>query len=530
MKGKEFFVNNELRFPDHGVEPAIYAKDRTYKTVFGPAVTHDGVIYAESDNNVRLALRRLFCVREPEKPHHHERLILAQKKFIKNNPKIFDELAEWYESAFLLYTNLLDECREHHADPHDKRLLRIQAYQELIETGILARRLWINYVTYKFKKAETAKPAKFGRMIGDLGVAASLQGFRVTNYMKHAMVDLPFEYNGVTMFFCATPTHAILVWVFKQLLNPPTRAFAAYFSDDSCFAFHTPNGVMQCNVDISGCDASHTPELFASLVKSTPPQGRDDMRVCVEQCALPIKVNKVARRGEPRIRAKFKADGPTLYSGSTLTTALNNLATLLIFISIAMGDTLQSFDDVIRGAARAGYIVTCDICTQFEDLQFLKHSPVYDTAGVLHPLLNLGVLLRATGVCHGDLPGRGPIPDRARAFQRALLNGLYPNARFTLADAMKTAAGTNTTAVATLAIAKLLGYKVVPDNYITPFFLSDASVYKRYRLRDDEITALQQHLGSACFEEHYCSSATRKILAIDYKLGDLPAAPPRALG
>jgi hypothetical protein len=88
---------------------------------------------------------------------------------------------------------------------------------------------------------------------------------------------------------------------------------------------------------------------------------------------------------------EFHSDRPRLYSGSTLTTAVNNIACLLIALNIADLGAINKAS--IEGAAeRAGYVLTGTDCLEtIEDLQFLKHSPVRDTQGVYRPVLNLGV-------------------------------------------------------------------------------------------------------------------------------------------
>jgi hypothetical protein len=369
---------------------------------------------------------------------------------------------------------------------------------------------------------EIAKPGKAPRMIGDLGVHASLQGFRITKFIKEVMAQRPIEINGGMIEFCPKPDPASLSRVFENLINPPGRFYFVYFSDDSCLALRTKSGkVLRFNVDISSCDASHTQALFDALIAITPDEHKGDIRRLVDQCKTPITIRDCVNR---RRFVRMTPKTARLYSGSTLTTIINNLANILIALSISFSD-IQNAADVVASAARAGYIVTCEDCSNWHQLQFLKHSPVLDTEDNIRPLLNIGVLLRLIGTCKGDLPGSSKVPLRTRAqvFQAALLNGAYPRAHFRLIDNLKKnsplpSAHKTLYEKSNAVVSKELEYKVVDSELDPVFTVSSSEVFARYGLSDLEICEVETEMGSCGIGDHYYSSGTDKILQADYGL------------
>jgi hypothetical protein len=161
--------------------------DGFYKTKFGGA-SHNGVIYGNTNNNLRYAVRRLFGKRVPEVPGRHEELFRMQENFVAQNEVLFSDLRFLYLRVFDDYTDSETEARLHYADPHEKKELRIKALEELKEDNKLTDPLdpWAKSVWQKLKRNEWAKPGKKPRAICDLGVACSLRGFRITNFLKNA--------------------------------------------------------------------------------------------------------------------------------------------------------------------------------------------------------------------------------------------------------------------------------------------------------------------------------------------------------
>jgi hypothetical protein len=360
-------------------------------------------------------------------------------------------------------------------------------------------------------------------MIGDLRVPASLEGFMVTKYLKQAMqrdVELP----GGTLHFCATPDHDALTDVFTNLLDPKKRVYMSLFSDDSCVSIRHDNGdVTTYNMDISSCDASHTGLLFWAVGQITSGLARENIARLVKQLQTKIRIYDLSRpqRGSRKRYAEFaKKDGsPTLYSGSTLTTVINNLANILIGHSIIMSGASTSAQ-IIAAAAAVGYIVTLEKCEIPEDIQFLKHSPVRDIHGVLRPLLNIGVLFRTMGTAKGDVPGRSttPLRERFAAFEYALMHGMYPRSHFPFVDIRKEALrGSNDKLAAACEqrVQRMLNYRI--GTTAEHHFRSE-DIYRRYRLTPAEISLLDVDIANQQFDTFHACSAANKVLAIDYGL------------
>lgn len=511
LTGREYFVDGQL---DFGTDDKDEHSDGSYRTVFGPSAAHNGVILADSDHNLKGGITRLTAARFPEEPGRHQELRGKQASYISSlsTTTFLKALRDQYSSSeqFINYADAKTEALRHHGDPHAKKMLRMMSYQETVEAGEEPSRLWVRSIQYKNKKDEIAKPGKPIRMIGDLGVSASLQGFWLTKLLKEAMATQPILYGGVELEFIAKPTTSSLTRAFSKLQNPNGRMYFCYFSDDACLGIRMGTEVRVFNLDISKCDASHTGSLFQALISATPEIAEDDMRVLVEQCQEPIVIKS---RVDTEKKIKLLPNEPTLYSGSTITTVINNLANILIAKAIAES-TINSVQDIVQAAETAGYVVTAEECKIPEDIQFLKYSPCMTTTGEYAPLLNLGVIMRASGTCRGDLPGRGDLTQRARRFQAALLQGAYPRSHLDFIDNMKAAAGTPD-AVSKRVAEKIFLYKVYDQG---DFFHFDTdSAYRRYRLNAKEYSDMNMFSNMGPYET-FCGSIVDKVLGKDYGL------------
>lgn len=521
LTGREYFVDGVLSFPplDPG-EENFTKRDGSYHTQFGPCVAHSGVVYGNNNANISQAFARLTKSRQPLIKGYEQWMQQKQREYIRNNLDFIEIVRDLLKYGLDDYTTMIDECIEHYADPHEKKDERICAFNDIMDQNLIEHHLWYadrKFTEYKFKKMEIAKPDnKPGRMTGNLQCPASLQGFRLTNYLKYALAADDIDFLGGDIHFCPAPSAVGLEEVFKNLLSPPRRFYFVYFSDDSCLSYRTKSGnVLRCNLDISSCDASHTGELFDLLVSITPDRAKNDMQRLVDQCKTPITIFDVNNRSR---RVTLKPKHARLYSGSTLTTFINNLANILIASTIAKAE-VETYEDIIQAASTCGYVVTCQPCDDFHKLQFLKHSPVLDINGRLRALLNPGVLFRLIGTCKGDLPGRStePFRDRAERFQAGLLQGAYPRVRAPLIDTLKKSVSKAVPcAKTTKRIKDDLKWKV--DSEAEEFSITAHEMWARYDLNELEVVELENDLANCQFGDHYQSSATDKVLQADYGL------------
>lgn len=476
--------------------------------------------YARDQHSLASAAQRMYATRDMPPGQSEAEARDNQGRFFLNHAHVYEELARQYAPYFDDYKGAYQEALEHHADPHPKRALRMKAWEEIqagewdIENGI-----GLNTLLYKVKGFEYAKPGKKPRAIGDLGVVASLVGFRLLEALKQAQSAVRFYYRGGVAIFVKGPRASMLHEAFDLLLNPADIATFIYFSDDSCLAYRVDGIVHLFNLDIKSCDASHTNAIFDLLVTYCPPgRARDDMRRVVAQCDAPFRL---VCPEDPKRVIILKGTHTNLFSGSVATTAANNGANQSIFMSIMeRGYTGRLVDgvavEIVQAAYDVGYVLTG--CTPFfhpEGIQFLKHSPVQDAHGVYRPMLNIGTLLRSYGVSHGDVPGRGSLEKRADEFCQAIIRSAYPKASFDLLDILR-----DDTIVVRDAIQRaitVVSFKDKTDCDDYPSFrASSSSICARYDITDDEwfeLLHLSSQLRFGCIVN---CTALKKILATDY--------------
>lgn len=512
LAGEEYFHNGDLKFP----ETDHVCDDQFYRTVFGPSVAHNAVMFERSDRSVALALRRMTGCREPLRIGYHQQLRQQQSLFVAQNTDFFARLRDKYTPHFDFYLGLEEEAREHHADPHPKAEMRKQAWAELNETGVLYTKNWLGrsqkkrqpFITGKAKPMEYAKPGKKPRLIGDFGVQASLAGFRAVEFLKQAQADTEFEINGGLMIFVKDPSPRRLQEVFQLLANPPGRFVHVFFSDDAVLSYRCDGKIVCHNLDISSCDSSHTPSLFGAFLATVPEFVRADFQVLVDQCKAPIRIRSRVSKATLLIKPK----GPKLFSGSTITTAINNLASMCIMLSISQLPEIRP-EFLAAAAERAGYIITgCEPLRCFEELQFLKHSPVWDGES-WQPMINFGVFLRASGTCKGDLPGKGDLEKRARQFQEALVRGIFSHYRVPILSELSDAGPVSE--VFHEAVRQQHEKHIRDDRYLIN--VSDDAYFKRYNLNALDWAELREFVKLR-YEERANYGALDKILALDYQL------------
>jgi len=513
VKNPQYVINGEVIFPDDPNYRANVCRTRFSGYEF------NAVLLAACNKIMRYSWRRYSCMRKPEIPGYDYYLSMCQRSFFQKNQALFDFLHRDFESSFHDYTNYIDECIRHHADPHPKRQLRIDGFKGIVSDGVFfaSDTPWVRTVQGKVKPDELAKfdvvagEPKYGRIVVDLKIPASLQGFRFAEFYKIALsVDLYLGKNDEhVLHFCKQPTNLEFSRIASEALCPSRKSFFCYFSDDAVYIRNVGNNIRRFELDISSCDMSTGPPVFDRFVRSTPVAHRFTASLLRRQCNAKIKLVSTQDRS---IYVVFKPKCDTEYSGSLLTTILNDLDNQAIGVAINdIPDDELSCASIILAAESAGFIVTCKEVSSFHGLQFLKNSPVLDSTGQPRMVINLGVMMRTYGSCHQDLPGRGPLIDRANAYNLSLLRGMYPCARIPLIESCKPSAVValnNNDAVR-------LRYKVATDGDV--FAVSDHEYFKRYSLDACDIDMLYAslHAGFGWFCSH---PVVDKVLGADYEL------------
>jgi len=374
---------------------------------------------------IGVGIERLTCVRKPEIFGFDDELWNNHENFCKS--PLAKGVAELWRALYLghaTYDSYEDRLRAHALNiKHDKYKIRRLALIDMYVSAGLHHSRGAGFNSAKMKPGEDAKHKKKTRMIADLETVSSLVAGFILEDLKHAVdVDQVYEVNGmiVVVRFYMSPSYANLSNAFQRLIvqhctDIECDYFFAVFSDDMCM--RGPGGVM-ANLDISQCDSSHGDCLF-SLLRDVIDVGWYDQAVSdvFAQCRRPLTVWDTSHEQKVVLHPKHH----TLFSGSTLTTAVNTLASTLICLSISTHcGLLPTLHDIEIGAQKVGYVVTVDLCPTYHHLQFLKYSPCLDESGVIVPILNLGVILRSFGRYKG---ASLPKPYTYHTFNCALVRG-----------------------------------------------------------------------------------------------------------
>lgn len=533
VRGREFFIDGRIVFP---IEPKQV--DRYYYTFTGPCIDAELDVQGRTDHNIALAMNRLFNTRKPLEVGFHQRLQRNQIQFAQEHMQAFSKIARDYAPFFDAFVDYYHEIQEHYQDPHEKKAARIHAWDELRASGRAHLLLddWLKlyktqrgtYLTAQFK-LEYAKALKKGRMIMNLRTEASLRGFRPCEFMKAAQAGVHIEYRGGIAIFCKSPDREKLREYFQMLERPTYRFVYLYFSDDAVLGYWRDGRVCWHNIDISSCDASHTQAVFDTLLTLVPRHMLDEFKALVKQCRGNFRVHSEYYH---KWYVEFKPLFARLYSGSTLTTLINNIANQMIMM--AVGDLpVIGAEFLENAAASAGYVITgTQELTRFEEVQFLKHSPVFD-GHEYKPFLNPGVLFRLMGRCKMDLPGRGPLPGRARAFAAALLKGAYPYVHSPFLHAFRSNLYRGDTIFerdrklirkhASLQLRYKVGEEsqtgLVTGNVKDRWEFKDEDIFKRYALSPGEVSEILWVVKTIQYGQFYSSPTFSKILQMDYNMG-----------
>jgi hypothetical protein len=524
LRGKKHFTPaGQLRFP-----PGIFGKkDGRYRTKILGA-EHNGVAYARCDENMSRAFTRITSSRKPEFPGLCDWLAANQQRTLGDPRYTFaSHLAHMYESEFDDYLGFEEEALIHHADPHAKRPVRIYGWNELTIAGDQFAGCYVDVDTISFKY-ELAKMGKYPRAYCNLGIQSSLRGAWLLGQMKAAQSRNPVWIHEGVMEFVKTPNVPELRHAFQELINPSGRYYAAVFSDDSCLSIRHEGKVYRFNLDISGCDASHRPALFQRFRETFPPHLMCEVDALYEQCMKPCFLPSYA---DPKNYVLLLPLIPFLPSGSVLTTAMNTFAVFCAIEQIMcrpFSDGPVQATEIQNRAAEAGYYLTVEQCDDWHELQFLKHSPVYDVDGNIQPILNPGVIIRMFGSAHGDLPGHGPLEPRFREFLSQTLHGAVPYLNTPFFNIMKRIhprkSFTNVVTARKIAdvVADDLSYKVDHSQESRIIRVTTDELFARYKGLDAlDVQVLLEEYATLDVGQFLANHALDVILQKDYGLATI---------
>jgi len=501
---------------DFGEEMLKY---KEYETVFGPVFCHAGRKFKLDDVGLRGAVTRLTCAREPDRIGFHEALRDNQFRNF-GAAKIFDRFMCDKASWLLGHRSdlLSEEAREVwvHA-PHPKRKLRERTHAELALSGALLSRVWLGnhgYVKYVCKPGEKLPPGKYLRATADLGSIGAAQGGYMMDLVKESFAQ-NFVVDGCSYQFVKSPEQEVMASAFQDVWEDRYDIALRCFSDDAIIGINTPEGRYVANTDISACDGSNYDPVFLLLRDIMRAGGLDrrDVDGTFEQCLAECVITSYADAECKRKRRKvvLKPKYYTLYSGSVLTTSINNCANFGIFASVCdvmppyAERRLSDMPGIIAAAAeRVGYILKCQTCTILEDLQFLKISPTL-VDGEYKVFLNLGVMLRVLGSCRGDLPGKGDLHQRARIYISDVVKSFKHAGDHVITETLRR-----------WIVSESLG--VVEERLLgeSKFVIPVEALSRRYKLSVSDVQNLADSIACAQFGDAVNSPAIDRIFELDY--------------
>jgi hypothetical protein len=419
--------NVSNRYLSYNQEQGLYCTydnpihlSKEYRTHFGLTFQHNGNYRACDNAGLCGSFRRIDSCREPEDPNFHSHLVLNQCSNVWTR-----KTRRWARLVSKRYCNKLftdsEELRNNWTDAaHPKKVLRLKARLELINSGRRAHPTWIHEVEYKSKPDEDLPDNKYNRGIGDLSVVGSSRSAYLIDAFKDVMSE-PYTFNGrngITLSFVKTPQIDLV----KEALNDTIFGIhnCVYnFSDDLIVGLNCTDRRAYFEVDIKSADSGYYPPLFDLLrVGMTNPRYTDDIDALFKQ----LHSNVFVRCKVTRQKFKFVNNSMALFSGSSGTTIINNVA---ITASISMLSSL--FRNMTHTSTEAAYMiaqafrlcglsVTIKLCNRPEELTFLKMYPCLNINNEYQPIVCLGTWLKGFGRITGDLPGSGDIDKRARAF------------------------------------------------------------------------------------------------------------------
>lgn len=384
----------------------------TYRTYYGYAFAHSGIILSNTQRNLEQALHRHLCVRKPLIPGYDALLRANQSHFLDLHK---DDIVTLLHTSFgepdWPALDMREEAQKLKFMPHPKRSLREHAFNELELSMLLLIVCWCLVVEWKIKLNEFAKMGKFGRIVVDLGVAASLQGAPWADYAKHYLGDKELHYNNCIYKFITSCDPEALRDMYATMERCVYK-FACYvFSDDCLAAIWVGGKLYWIELDISSCDTSHNSDIFVFSLEKLFKCPIEILRALYGQIRCPIKILDPADKNKKR-RIYLKPHGLYLQSGITITTLINCVAWLLMFYHISTHiDDILSVEEIVDLCADCGYIVTIKYCGTIEESTFLKTIPVRCSCNgfngcpgrVLIPIMHPGVMLRCSGQRDGDL-------------------------------------------------------------------------------------------------------------------------------
>jgi len=499
-----------------------HAVPLSYRSVFGPFFPVESCCLPGSGpEEFRTMVGRMIALRAPDQPGYSEQLALNQSRSMRRlRPHIglFKKHLETHidrESYEQSYPKWLYQ-------PHAKKKLRLRTRDEAYAMGGNDKDD-TKPVEFKCKNGELLAAHK-KRGIGDLGAMRTDATAHVMDSIKEAW-SKPYVSRNATLTYVKSADKDSLRSVFRDLLEPARGKITfVYHSDDSCVGAMCKDGLVTFNGDIRACDGSHRTAMFNTLehllaiTAGVPNVHRDALARAFDYLRRDLVVPFPKDRRQ-KVRYKFLT--MRLYSGSTLTTLINNFANWLIGLelSLLVPDasmvTKEEFKNAYRTAGEnVGYILKIVDCSCPEQLQFLKHSPSY-VGGEIEPWMNLGTYVRGFGTFDGDLPHvKSGYKAAAAAFVSDVVKGRrnWGNHVFNDAFAHLVVSGTSKHARIIRCVQELTSKSEGEVRLRVPV----EALAARYGCEPTELEELCHGIRSAGLGDLVCYPLVSRIYSMDY--------------
>jgi hypothetical protein len=440
-------------------------------------------------------------------------------------------VTEWWSSRYSwLYSSMTGFfCRlDFYATVVDRPAVKKELYQSFFNKEKFFNVIFGNVTCWVSKlKFEIAKFNSYPRLYASAEEYCLLDPIAPEIakkiFSKSIRLDESFSNTLSSPLFGLNPLGSSLI---KFVDAPEFYSSSAFFSDvsiyDSYFAFFSDDGFIKISfrgvtryfeTDISKCDLSQRFAIFSfaryllSLVFGKYVADR-----LILQCSKPTRLVNPDNGSEYIL---LKLVFFILFSGSLLTTFVNNLASFLImsqiYYDIATLTDEQELTEqtIITAAAKVGYVLTASEKSGLSSVTFLKRS--YDGK---FSFACLGPLLRSFGLVENFEPKTFGLT--RKEYEDKSLGELFEIYCHNRVDQYKNEPGN-------FVLDKLrIRFKCIPNN---PHLQTPKNAYyERYNINDYEMEVLAHDCLTLSLGCVFSNSCLNKIFFVDYGV-EIPAPP-----
>jgi len=403
-------IMNEDFTPNFNVNRYTY-ENSNYKTICGPFFPMRGLYYpGTGSEEYKVIAARMLEDRFPGEFGKAAQFRLNQTT-IKRRLRISIRSFAKFINTTGSYCDIDSLYFKWLTQPHSKKKLRMAVNKKMASDVFCP----LKSILYKGKDEELLAVGK-KRGIADLGAYRTQLTGAVAEDIKNGM-SVPYKAGNYEYHYVMSPQADLLSGVFRKLDNIEyNKCYMPQQGDDSAISAWCSDGKAMFNLDFSKCDNSHTDSTFDILLYMIKIAfGPTSPHYACISLAISYLREPITMRNKYNSKQKIKYEFAfaRLYSGSIITTMINNVACFLLLMQLKMlvpnpgAVTKQQFQEhIIESARLIGFTLKCQVVNVLEEFQFLKHSCSF-VNNVYVPWVNLGTYVKSFGMFDGDLPGKG---------------------------------------------------------------------------------------------------------------------------